>query len=694
VANFRARERAGLGQVDLLGSEGRLEHWRYTAAQARSVSRFTQRFEALRTNEEDTGNGTTVCPSCGHVYPAEHLECPECAARNEPQDSTGALRRLVFFAMGQGKLIGLGFGLTVAATAIGLIPPYLTEPLVNNVLIPKQVGDPVQITAVFPYLGLMLLAAVVAWVLDWYKTYVMARVSERVAADLRDRTFRQLIGLSLEFFGGKRTGDLMARISTDTDRINYFLSVHLLDFATDVLLIAGTACILMARSPLLAAATLIPLPLALWWTVRVRDSLRHGFDAANRAWSAMMSVLTDTIPGIRVVKAFAQENREVQRFDRANTHIVRTNDRVNRVWSFFDPMLGLIFQGGLLVIWVVGAWLVFSHGLLVGTLTLFLTYLARLYGRLESMSRMVQATQRAGASAHRIFEILDRVPSVAEPARPIAPGRLKGQIELRDVNFRYGSRQVLFDINLKIAPGEMIGLVGPTGAGKSTLVNLICRFYDVQSGLILADGIDIRSFPIPPYRGNIGIVLQEPFLFFGSIAENIAYGRPDASRGDIIAAAKAARAHEFVLRLPDAYDTPVGERGQNLSGGERQRISIARALLIDPAILILDEATSAVDTETEREIQEALENLIRGRTTIAIAHRLSTLRKADRLVVLERGRIVEVGGHADLIGKPEGTFARLHRAQLELSGLNEALEESGNGAPLDPAVRDTIEHTP
>ncbi len=212
----------------------------------------------------------------------------------------------------------------------------------------------------------------------------------------------------------------------------------------------------------------------------------------------------------------------------------------------------------------------------------------------------------------------------------------------------------------------MIGLVGQTGAGKSTLINLICRFYDVHSGSIRVDGTDIRRFPVASYRRNIGIVLQEPFLFFGTVAENIAYGKPDASRAEIIAAARAARAHEFILRLPDGYDTPVGERGQSLSGGERQRLSIARALLIDPAILILDEATSSVDTETEREIQEALENLIRGRTTIAIAHRLSTLRKADRLVVLDRGRIVEVGRHHDLLQDPQGTFARLHRAQMEL----------------------------
>jgi ATP-binding cassette subfamily B protein len=297
------------------------------------------------------------------------------------------------------------------------------------------------------------------------------------------------------------------------------------------------------------------------------------------------------------------------------------------------------------------------------------------------MSRIVSHTQKAAAGAKRIFDILDHVSSVPEPINPAPLGPVQGRLSLRGVGFRYGNRAVSKGIDLDIAPGEMIGLVGHSGSGKSTLVNLICRFYDVSAGSISLDGRDIRSIRISDYRKRIGLVLQEPFLFFGTIAENIAYGKSDATREEIIEAARAAHAHEFILRLPLGYDSLVGERGQSLSGGERQRISIARALLINPSILILDEATSSVDTTTEKEIQRALDNLVKGRTTIAIAHRLSTLRKADRLVVLDKGEIVEIGSHEQLM-ESQGAYFTLYQAQLrhaaelvEGGAIGESLEE-------------------
>ena len=674
------QDHAGVGTLELIEGPRRIAAWHYTLGHNLAALRLQEKFRHLasETGQHAPAESETLCPTCKAPLEPDQEECPVCAREIHEAPSTWTLFRLWRFARPYRNPLLAGFLLTLASTAATLVPPYLTMPLMDDVLIPYQNGQPVNTHVALLLLAGLFGAALLAWGLGWARTYILALVSERICADLRTTTYEHLLKLSLEYFGGKRTGDLMARIGSETDRISVFLSLHLLDFATDVLMIAMTATILFSINPWLALVTLLPLPIIAWMIHVVRDRLRAGFEKIDRVWSEVTNVLADTIPGIRVVKAFAQEKREADRFHEANRHNLLVNDKLNKVWSLFSPTVTLMTEIGLLVVWAFGIWQVTHDQITVGVLTAFLAYIGRFYTRLDSMSRIVSVTQKAAAGAKRIFDILDHVSSVPEPARPVHLERVQGRIEVHDVGFRYGNRAVIKGVSLDIQPGEMIGLVGHSGSGKSTLVNLICRFYDVAEGSIRLDGTDIRSLAVAEFRRNIGLVLQEPFLFFGTIAENIAYGKPDATRSEIIAAARAAHAHEFILRLPQGYDSIVGERGQGLSGGERQRISIARALLIDPRILILDEATSSVDTETEKEIQKALDNLVRGRTTIAIAHRLSTLRRADRLVVMDRGQIVETGNHEALMAR-QGHYYRLYQAQLR--NVDTDLDDDSAAAP-------------
>ena len=426
---LRMGDHAGVGTLELHDAQQRLALWRFTLGAQAQALLLIQRFEQVAQSAAGAHNAVPEearCPVCNAELPPDSEECPACARAQAPQPSTWVLLRLWRFAHPYRGQLAAGFALTLASTAATLVPPYLTIPLMDEILIPFQNGQKIAPMLVLLYLSGLLASALVAWGLGWARTYILALVSERIGADLRTTTYEHLLRLSLDYFGGKRTGDLMARIGSETDRINVFLSLHALDFLTDVLMIVMTAVILFSINPALALVTLVPLPFIGWLIHTVRDRLRTGFEKIDRVWSEVTNVLADTIPGIRVVKAFAQESREAQRFRDANQHNLEVNDKLNRTWSLFSPTVSLLTEMGLLVVWAFGIWLVSRSEITVGVLTAFIAYIGRFYGRLDSMSRIVSVTQKAAAGAKRIFDILDHVSNVPDPAQPVKLAQVQG----------------------------------------------------------------------------------------------------------------------------------------------------------------------------------------------------------------------------------------------------------------------------
>jgi ATP-binding cassette subfamily B protein len=413
----------------------------------------------------------------------------------------------------------------------------------------------------------------------------------------------------------------------------------------------------------------VPVPAFCWLIYRHGESLNERFIRAWRKWSRVTDILSDTIPGIRVVKAFNQETREIARFGERNDDTTEEANAIHRMWTTFWPLLMFGVHATTVVVWLLAVPRLLGDGapLSAGVFVSFLLYATMFVAPVEVIGQMARTINRATSSAHRVFEVLDSGPEIRDMPDALRLTPVRGAVQFENVTFAYdGVRQVLRGVSFDVQPGELIGLVGTSGGGKSTVVSLVARFYDATGGVVRIDGVDIRALDTGHYREQLGMVLQEPYLFHGTVVDNIRYGRPNAPLGAVIAAAKAANAHDFICKLGQGYDTVVGERGHTLSGGERQRISIARAILHDPRILILDEATSSVDTETEREIQEALERLTAGRTVFAIAHRLSTLRRASRLFVIEHGRLAEAGTHRELLARPDGIYRRLYELQLQL----------------------------
>lgn len=606
----------------------------------------------------------SVCPKCGRTLSSPGVKCINCEGKRK------FITRLVVYIKPEIPTIVLSVLISIATTALMLVPPYLTKTLVDTVLKDVNGVIPTENIALLFRIGIALAGIqIIRHSLGAWRAYVMRKCSSGVVRNLKNDVYKHAQYLPMSFYDKTSTGSVINRISSDTSTLQTFMMRITQDAVVEFFRMIGIVGIMLFMSPKLALYSLVPVPFVVVGTRIFNKKIAPFYRRIWRRQTALTATLTDTIPGIRVIKSFTNEKNATEMFEKRNEEWYDTNLRAGRILSVYPSAVNLFIGFGSVVIWILGGYAVIKGGntgvgeITAGLLVSFISYASMFYEPVNFFASLGDSFQNALSSAERIFDILDAEPEADFGKGNIPEKPFSGKIEFKNVSFSFDrTKKVLKNINITIEPGDIVGIVGTTGSGKSTLVNLFMRYYDNYQGRILVDGEDIRRIDMEYFRSQIGYVQQEPMMFHDTIFNNIAYGNAAYSVEDVIHAADIANAHEFIVRQPDGYDSVLGERGVGLSGGERQRISIARAVLKNPSILVFDEATASVDSETEHLIQDSIEHLIMGRTTIMIAHRLSTLSKANKIIVVDNGSILESGTPEQLLAK-KGKYYKLVQIQ-------------------------------
>lgn len=585
------------------------------------------------------------------------------------------------------RQVVIAYGSMTLATLINLFVPQIIKSAIDEGVASRNAS------VLFWAGGLILLIAVVRGIVSFGQRYYGEWLSHRVAYDLRNHFYTRVQNLPFAFHDQAKTGDLMSRATSDITETERFAGVGLMDLVAVLAMMIGIMAAMFLEHVQLTLMVLAPMIVLVVSAIHFGNLMRPMFKRIQAQMGVLSAVMQESMTGIGVVKAFAREPFEFAKFDRENDEWFHQRYASIKLWAIYWPLFSLILAVAIFLLLWFGGPRTLSGEISIGSLFALISYVLMLNGPVLRIGFLVNMATSAGASASRIFEIIDTPNEIEEAPAAVALANARGEVCFEGISFAYQEgRSILSDVSFVARPGEVVALIGPTGSGKSTIINLIPRFYDASHGRVIIDGQDVRSLQVKSLRSHISIVLQDPFLFNATIAENIAYGRPDAPQDEIIAAAKAAHAHDFIESFPQGYATVVGERGVTLSGGQKQRIAIARALLCDPRILILDDSTSSVDTETEHLIQQALNVLMQGRTTFVIAQRLLTLKSADQILVLDSGQIVQRGRHADLLAQ-DGLYRRIYDLQLrdqeEFLALQEAqsdAEEQTAEASAEPAL--------